>query len=92
MSVERLANQVSPGSHPVICAATASMAAGALEQLVVKVALHSADDASRSGLRWTSHQRGHMLPVFSLVAPCTRRALLGSSGPSVQRGTFTTGC
>ena len=55
---------------------------------MVNVPLPSTSDASRKGQRWAIHQRGHILPVFSLVVPCHAGAL----PVSMQRGTFTTGC
>jgi len=51
---------------------------------VVKRQLHSAGDASpRAALLLL-----HILPVFSVVAPCPR----GASPASVRRWRFTTGC
>ncbi len=51
---------------------------------MVKVPLHSTGAASRL----TALLLGHILPVFSLVAPCQT----GASPVSVRRGTFTTDC
>ena len=53
-------------------------------QPVVKVPLHSTGAASRL----TALLLGHILPVFSLVAPCQP----GASPVSVRRWTFTTDC
>ena len=57
---------------------------------MVEVPLHSTGDASRDGRRQTMTQRGHILPVFSLFAPCNGRARFRSSGVSCdadsQRG------
>ena len=49
----------------------------------MKVALHSADEASRLATLLLGHKR----PMCSLVAPYQP----GASPSSVRRGTFTTG-
>ena len=54
------------------------------EQPVVKVPLHSTGASSHLAALLLDH----ILPVFSLVAPCQT----GASPVSVQRWTFTTGC
>src|ERR1700688_46771 len=59
-------------------------ATGCRQQPVVKVRLHSAGAASRLAALLLAH----ILPVFSLVAPCHP----GASPPSVPRRTFTTDC
>ena len=53
-------------------------------QPVVQVWLHSTGDASPPAA-WLL---AHILPVFSVVAPCR----LGASPVSVRRQTCTTGC
>ena len=57
---------------------------------MVKVQLHWTGAASRKDCTGLLAERGHMLPVFSLVAPCTGRARRRSRRVSVRRGTFTT--
>src|SRR5438477_11665699 len=60
------------------------MSALRAKQPVVKVWLHSTSDASPPAALLLAH----ILPVFSVVAPCRR----GASPVSVRRQTFTTGC
>ena len=57
-------------------------------QPVVKVRLHSTGTASRL----PALLLGHILPVCSLVAPCTGRARHRSRRVSVRRWTFTRDC
>ncbi len=53
----------------------------------MKVTLHSTGEASCKGRRCDPLQRGQMLLVCFLVAPCQT----GASSVSVQRATFITG-
>ena len=52
----------------------------------MKVPLRSTGAASRKDCAGLLAQRGHILPVFSLVVPCQP----GASPVSVRRGTFIT--
>jgi len=54
-----------------------------LKEPVVKVPLHSTDDASRLAALLLPR----IFSIFSVVAPCQA----GASSVSVRRGTFTTG-